>query len=226
MPQNRSRLEDRGADDEAATALDQIDRAGQDRLLEVARPQHRRPLRRDAAVVEPDHRLVACERVHRRDHEVGGDRDDADLLAVPYQRLREPGEARLVHALLALDDRGQPLGQLHVGVDDALQLRAQQAEPAEHVRPQRVTGGVAPVQLEEPGQDRERERGGDRGCVRQPHHRPSLRLAPHHRRSPGSAPSAADCMRSIPNQPEIEAFCCGSAVASHPPAATRDPTGS
>ena len=74
--------EDRQAGDEAAAALDEIDRTGEHDVAAVAGAQRRLALLVVLPVIEPDRLLVALERTLVGDHQTGRDGD------VVQQRVR------------------------------------------------------------------------------------------------------------------------------------------
>ncbi len=126
--------EHRRPDDEAAAALDQIDRTHQHRDPEVARQLDLRKLIRQVAVVDPDHRVVVAERVDAPDHQVGGRGDVPDLARRAQHLPGEPHEPAVGHVRLEADDRDEALDELDVAVDRALQPGRQQRRLALHLR--------------------------------------------------------------------------------------------
>ena len=125
--------EHRQPGNEAAAALDQIDRPGDDRLARIAGPQSRLALRRVLAVVEADRPLVALQGVHQRDDHVRRGGDVAQLRFFGEQICRQLREAILLHLRLRRQRRDQAAQQLDVAVDVALEPVADQADPAKHL---------------------------------------------------------------------------------------------
>ena len=163
--------EDRRPRDEAAPALDQVDRPRQHGLVEIPCPRHRLHLARQRTVVEADDRPARLQWIDHAHHQVRRCRERANCRKFGDQLLAQPAELRLIDAGLIPHHPGQRPRYLDIGVQRPLQVRAQHAEPVLHLRPGALLERRLAALLVDLGQNQHREHRNRRREIGKPHHR-------------------------------------------------------